>query len=78
MTNSAKTIDLLLETHQQKEQVIENSQKDKLNGKIEAYQNVLEGSLSKEKLQNLLNKQTELHQLQKHLISLQQNQEQQA
>ncbi|CAH1761582.1 11795_t:CDS:2 [Entrophospora sp. SA101] len=73
--NSEKIIDLLLETYQQKEQATETSQKDKLSGKIEAYQNVLEGNLTKEELQTLLNKQIELCQLEKHLASLQINEQ---
>src|SRR6185436_18941168 len=76
--NSAKTIDLLLETYQQREQATKTSQKDKLNDKIEAYQSILEGNLTKEEIQTLLNKQAELYQLEKHLESLQQNQEQRA
>jgi len=65
----------LLEDHQQKEQTTEVSQKDKLNGKIEAYQNILATNLTKEEIQILLNKQTKLHQLEKHLVSLQQSQQ---
>ena len=59
-----------------KEQTTEASQLDKLNGKIEAYQSILESNLSSEELQTLLNKQKELHQLEQHLLNLQQNQEQ--
>jgi len=69
---------LLLETYQQREQATKTSQKDKLNDKIEAYQSILEGNLTKEEIQTLLNKQAELYQLEKHLESLQQNQEQRA
>jgi len=57
-------------------QATETSQKDKLNGKIEAYQSILEDKLTKEEIQTLLNKQTEVFNLEKHLASLQQNQEQ--
>jgi hypothetical protein len=71
-----KMVDLLMETQKQIMQTNETSQKDKLNGKIEAYQNILEDNLTSEELQVLLNKQTELYQLEKHLASLQINQEQ--
>lgn len=75
-SGSEKIIDLFLETQKQIMQTNETSQKDKLNGKIEAYQNILEDNLTSEELQALLNKQTELYQLEKHLASLQINQEQ--
>ena len=52
--------------------------KDKLNGKIKVYQSILENSLDPKELQVLLNKQTELYHLEKHLASLQRNQEQTA
>ncbi|CAG8485480.1 7456_t:CDS:1 [Dentiscutata erythropus] len=67
----AHIIDLLLTTHQQKEQATELSQKDKLSGKIEAYQEILVGgNLTKEELQIFLDQQTELSQLEEHLNSL--------
>lgn len=71
-----KMVDLLMETQKQIVQTTETSQKDKLNGKIEAYQNILEDNLTSEEIQNLLSKQAELQQLEKHLASLQINQEQ--
>jgi hypothetical protein len=73
--DSERMVELLLEIHQKKEQVAEISQKDKLNGKIEAYQSILEGVLTSEELQNLLTKQTELFHLEKHLSILQSEQQ---
>ncbi|KLL03027.1 MAG: hypothetical protein MRECE_32c010 [Mycoplasmataceae bacterium CE_OT135] len=72
--NSEKIVELLLETQRQVVQTSEVSLRDKLKGKIEAYQNILESGLTKKEIQTLLTKQTELHQLEKHLTSLQQNQ----
>ncbi len=70
-----KIVDLLLETQKQLAQATETSQRDKLGGKIEAYQSTLEDSLTQKELQTLLNKQVELFQLEKHLENLQQNQQ---
>ncbi|RHZ36028.1 hypothetical protein [endosymbiont GvMRE of Glomus versiforme] len=72
--NSEKIVDLLLETHRKLAQINETSQKDKLSGKIEAYQDILKVNLTQEEIRNLLTKQTELSQLEKHLESLQGNQ----
>ncbi|CAG8548357.1 7572_t:CDS:2 [Ambispora leptoticha] len=63
----APIVDLLLETQKQIMQATEASQRDKLNGNMEAYQNILETSLTKEELQTLLTKQSELHQLEQYL-----------
>ena len=68
-------IDLFLEAHQQREKTVETSQKDKLSGKIEAYQGILENNLGKEELQTLSNKQKELCQLEEHLARLQINEQ---
>ncbi|CAG8454117.1 16478_t:CDS:2 [Dentiscutata heterogama] len=66
----AHIIDLLITAHQQKEQATDLSQKDKLSGKIEAYQEILVGgNLTKEELQIFLDQQTELSQLEEHLNS---------
>lgn len=70
----APVIDLLLETQKQIIQVTETSQKDKLTGKIEAYQSILENKLTQEELKTLLTKQTEIYQLEQHLTSLQNQQ----
>ncbi|CAG8495737.1 7585_t:CDS:1 [Diversispora eburnea] len=70
----APIINLLLEANHQNEQTVESSQKDKLSGKIEAYKTILQTKLTQEELQTLLNKQTELSQLEKHLENLQKNQ----
>ncbi|CAJ0747342.1 2255_t:CDS:2 [Entrophospora sp. SA101] len=76
--NLEKIIDLLLETQKQ---IGENKQGNdqlaqaRLEGQLTAYQNVLEGNLTKEELQALLNKQIELCQLEKHLASLQINEQ---
>ena len=75
-SGSEKTIDLILKVQKQIMQATETSQKDKLNGKIEAYQSILEDKLTKEEIQTLLSKQIEVFNLEKHLTSLQQNQEQ--
>lgn len=72
----APIVDLLLTAHQEIIQTTESSQKDKLTGKIEAYQSILENKLTQEELQNLLAKQTELCQLEKHLTNLQINEQQ--
>ncbi|CAG8792223.1 5531_t:CDS:2, partial [Racocetra persica] len=77
-TSLEKTIDLLLEAHQQSEQATQIYLQDKLSGKIEAYQSILEDSLTKEEMQTLLNRQTELLKLENHLSSLQQSLEQTA
>ncbi|CAI2177434.1 1717_t:CDS:2, partial [Funneliformis geosporum] len=71
--NLSYIVDLILETQKQ---ILQNSniaQRDKLSGKIEAYQTLLVGSLTEEELQTLLNKQTEVQELENHLESLQQN-----
>ncbi|CAG8727396.1 10276_t:CDS:2, partial [Racocetra fulgida] len=62
-----KVVDLLLET--QKQAIKSNDQL--IQGQLTAYKNILEGSLTKEELQILLDKQTELYQLEDHLANLQ-------
>ncbi|CAG8697667.1 21789_t:CDS:1, partial [Racocetra persica] len=62
-----KVIDLLLET--QKQAIKNNDQL--IQGQLIAYKNILEGSLTKEELQILLAKQTELYQLEDQLANLQ-------
>ena len=73
--NLAFIVDLLLETQGQVEKTSESSQRERLNGKIEAYQTTLENSLTKEKLQTLLNKQKEFRQLEENLTRLQINEQ---
>ncbi|CAJ0747334.1 2247_t:CDS:2 [Entrophospora sp. SA101] len=70
--NSEKIVDLLLETNKQ---LIKNNDQ-LIQGQLIAYQSLLEGNLAKEEIQNLLTKQAEISQLEKHLESLQQNQPQ--
>ncbi|CAG8654770.1 15946_t:CDS:1 [Funneliformis caledonium] len=70
--NFSSVVDLILETQRQIVKNNETSQQDKLSGKMEAYQTILASSLEG-KLQTLLNKKTEVLELEKHLGSLQQN-----
>ena len=72
----APIVDLLLET--QKKITDQGNEDAFVQGQLTAYQNILEGKLAKEELQNLLNKQTELLKLEQHLANLQQEQGQQA
>jgi len=72
--NLEKIVDLLLET--QKQAIKNNDQL--IRGQLIAYQTVLESNLTKEEIQTLLTKQTELNQLEEHLVSLQINEEQAA
>ncbi|CAG8746069.1 704_t:CDS:1, partial [Dentiscutata heterogama] len=64
-----KIVDLLLET--QKQAIKSNDQF--IQGQIVAYQNILEGNLTKNELQILLAKQKEIHQLEECLTNLQIN-----
>ncbi|KAF0411923.1 jacalin-related lectin 19-like [Gigaspora margarita] len=65
-------VDLLLDA--QKEAIKNNDQS--IQGQITAYKNVLESkNLTKNELQILLSKQTELHQLEEHLANLQINED---
>ena len=71
--NLEKIVDLLLET---KRQIIEQGNDSIFaQGQLTAYQTILEGNLTKEELQTLLSKQTELFNLEKHLVSLQINEQ---
>ncbi|KLL04213.1 MAG: hypothetical protein MRECE_2c113 [Mycoplasmataceae bacterium CE_OT135] len=75
--NFTGMIDLLLETQKQINKIEpESNEFHQAKGQLTAYQSILEGNLTKEELQALLTKQTELSRLEKHLESLQQNQEQ--
>ncbi|GBC07825.1 hypothetical protein RclHR1_07710009 [Rhizophagus clarus] len=61
-------IDLFLGT--QKQIVEQGDNSDIVRGQLTAYQNVLQTKLTQEELQTLLNKQTELCQLENHLANL--------
>lgn len=50
--------------------MIKEGNNDFIKGQIVAYQNILQTKLTPEELQNLLNKQKELYQLEKHLENL--------
>ncbi|GBC07827.1 hypothetical protein RclHR1_07710011 [Rhizophagus clarus] len=65
----ATIIDLFLGT--QKQIVEQGNNSDFVQGQLIAYQNVLQTKLTQEELQTLLNKQTELCQLENHLANLQ-------
>ncbi|CAG8503331.1 5032_t:CDS:10 [Funneliformis mosseae] len=69
--NFSSIVDLILETQKQIVLNSETSQRDKLIGKIEAYQSILASNLVDKELQTLLDKQTEVLILEKHLESLQ-------
>lgn len=70
-------IDLLLETQKQISEVEQESNDYyRIEGQLIAYQSILQTKLTQEEIQNLLTKQRELLKLEKHLASLQQNQEQ--
>ncbi|GES95667.1 hypothetical protein GLOIN_2v1474482 [Rhizophagus clarus] len=64
----ATIIDLFLGT--QKQIVEQGNNGDFVQGQLIAYQNVLQTKLAQEELQTLLNKQTELCQLENHLANL--------
>ncbi|CAG8700804.1 11502_t:CDS:1 [Dentiscutata erythropus] len=61
-----KIVDMLLET--QKQAI--KSNEELIQGKLIAYKDILEGILTKEEIQTLLSKQTELNQLEEHLANL--------
>ncbi|CAG8490226.1 17139_t:CDS:1 [Funneliformis caledonium] len=71
--NFSSIVDLILETKKQIALNSETSQRNKLIGKIEAYQSILASHIVDEELQTLFDKQTEVLKLEKHLESLQQN-----
>ncbi|CAG8457800.1 11086_t:CDS:2 [Gigaspora rosea] len=64
-----KVVDLLLDT--QKQAIKNNDQL--IQGQLIAYKSVLESKLTKDELQNLLSKQTEINQLEENLANLQIN-----
>ncbi|CAI2168661.1 18853_t:CDS:1 [Funneliformis geosporum] len=68
--NFSSIVDLILETQKQIVQNSETLKRENLSGKKEAYQTILASSLADEELQTLLNKQTEVLELETHLKSL--------
>ncbi|CAI2168658.1 18851_t:CDS:2 [Funneliformis geosporum] len=71
--NFSSIVDLTLETQKQIVKNNETPQQYILSGKMEAYQTILSSNLVDEELQNILNKQTEVLDLEEHLESLRQN-----
>ncbi|KAG9301323.1 hypothetical protein G9A89_004075 [Geosiphon pyriformis] len=67
-----RVVDLLLEAQKQICEIEpESNEHYQVKGQLIAYQIILENNLTKDELQSLLTRQNELHQLEKHLLSLQ-------